>query len=161
MDKLTVFQGRQCGIYDDLIWDTLETAHGTSCNGTWNSTNAAEYTGAGCGVAPVVSGHSNCGENITAHLPMAFCPPAGFALTSAAGGWLNGSVQGNLSVDACAAACQTTGCRGFTVSECLGCEIFRGGKLQKGGFTTKADTSGSFCPNAACDCTAYIRDVFN
>lgn len=156
----TEFQGRQCGMYDDLIWDTLETRNGTNCNGSWNSTGAPEYTGAGCGVAPVDGGQNNCGANITAQLPMAFCPPAGFALTSAGGGWLNGSVQGNLSVDACAAACRhAAGCRGFTVSECLGCELFRGGDLQAGLATRANDTSGSFCPNAACDCTAYVRET--
>ena len=156
----TEFQGRQCGMYDDLIWDTLETPNVTNCNGKWNSTNAPEYTGTGCGVAPVtLPGGHNCGENISAHLPMAFCPPAGFALTSDGGGWLNGTLQGNLSVDACAAACQhAASCRGFTVSECLGCEIFRGGKLSEDGFATRANTSGNFCPNAACDCTAYTRE---
>jgi hypothetical protein len=163
----TEFQGRHCGMRDALVWDTLETPHGTNCNGKWNSTNAPEYTGVGCGITPVDSGKNNCGENITEHLPMVFCPPAEFTVAGpAGGGWLNGTSQGRLSVDACAAACLSfslAGCRGFTMSDAEECEIFHEileEFARRGAIATRANTSiRDFCPNAGTACTAYIREA--
>jgi hypothetical protein len=125
---------------DQLRWDSLETPHSTlspaQCR--WNSTNAPEYTGTGCGIAPVDGGQNNCGENVTDHLPMIFCPPAGFD-RAAGGGWTKGTSHGTLSVDACAAACRhAAGCSAFAVSDALVCDTFDG-VLQ--GFTAKANTS--------------------
>eukprot|EP01043_Picozoa_sp_COSAG02_P044149 COSAG02_NODE_3913_length_6051_cov_4.275874_1_plen_429_part_00 len=137
----TYFHGRHCGVRDQLIWDTFETPHGThpasACK--WNRTNAPEYSGTGCGVAPVYGGTNSCGENITEHLPMLFCPPVGFARAGIGGSWAGGSSQGPQSVDACAKACQhANGCRAFTVSDEAKCEIFHG---ELHGFIPSANTS--------------------
>lgn len=143
----TYFHGRHCGMRDQLIWDTFATPHSrpglppAACR--WNRTNAPEYTGTGCGIAPVYAGKNSCGENITEYLPMIFCPPLGFHRAALSGRWTGGKPRGTLSVDACAAACrQVSGCSAFAVSDASGCDIFTG-QLQ--GFTPDANT------------TAYLR----
>ena len=139
----TYFDGQHCGVRDQLIWNTFATPKGTlppaSCR--WNRTNAPEYAGTGCGVAPVDGGVNNCGENVTDHLPVIFCPPAGFDRSAVGPGrdQPGGTSHGTLSVDACAAVCRhAAGCSAFTVSDAAVCETFDG-VLQ--GSATKANTS--------------------
>eukprot|EP01044_Picomonas_judraskeda_P002992 COSAG03_NODE_232_length_10264_cov_2.708706_4_plen_658_part_00 len=164
----TYFNGRHCGVRDQLIWDTFATPKPgdglPTANCKWNRTNAPEYTGTGCGVAPVDGGVNNCGENITVshdetvchvslgqtetdtefylrqeHLPMIFCPPVGFNRVEG-GGWTGGKHQGMLTVDACATACKrVAGCSAFAVSDTAGCTIYPG-QLQ--GFSKQANTTG-------------------
>ena len=87
-----------------------------------------------CGVAPTTGSSPNtCGMNVTAHVPMIFCPPSGFTLEAAGGGWAGGASHGPLSVEGCAAACLgAAGCSAFSVSDGAGCETYHG-QLQ--GFT--------------------------
>ena len=132
----TRYHGHHCGARDQLRWDSLDTPDTTFPPGAcaWNSSNAPEYTGTGCGVAPTTGSSPNtCGMNVTAHVPMIFCPPSGFTLEAAGGGWAGGASHGPLSVEGCAAACLgAAGCSAFSVSDGAGCETYHG-QLQ--GFT--------------------------